>query len=405
MDITEPPRVAIMRKLQEKVIGNVVSLDRHAARPGVEHPLQAAARHEAPGRRIGQDKGRVRGRGSGGREGRRLAGRRRPAVQDDPLRTDREFERQSSRVGGPRKGGRRRTPGVDHQDSRSGFEPLVSRIGRIGQREPACIVIGQNGRERVGPRHPHAVESGQRPIAKPERSHHRHHAIDGVEQGRRYRHASRGIGLAKRQKIHQQVQDKARVPADMAAVGQDLTSEFVREQPRRPTQQPGQAFGAERHFGKRDDRDQSDASIEFAMQAGLEIVRLPSETAHEPAIESGIRAIEDQRRLAEPGENPASDDFGTPGRRGVRPARNRNPVVHQCTPVDPGERGIGGAQVSEPAEAGQCRGPSFAGRRDLERRRPAGVHRLAVEDEIAGVDICRYRRVGGSDVLGRDHEP
>ncbi|MBK9081505.1 MAG: hypothetical protein IPL88_05210 [Rhizobiales bacterium] len=56
---------------------------------------------------------------------------------------------------------------------------------------------------------------------------HRQHAVDGVEELRRRLRAARGVGLPQRQQIEQQVDQARRIAADMAAVGQDLSVEFI----------------------------------------------------------------------------------------------------------------------------------------------------------------------------------
>ena len=64
-------------------------------------------------------------------------------------------------------------------------------------------------------------------VAMPEETHHRHHPVDGVVELRRRRDVARGKGVAQRQQIEQQLDQRAGVAADVAAVRQDLALQLV----------------------------------------------------------------------------------------------------------------------------------------------------------------------------------
>ena len=77
---------------------------------------------------------------------------------------------------------------------------------------------------RSGKRRAHAVEMREGAVAVAEEAHHRHHAVDGVVELRRRRDVARLEGLPQRQEIEQQLDQRAGIAADVAAVGQDLPS-------------------------------------------------------------------------------------------------------------------------------------------------------------------------------------
>ena len=122
---------------------------------------------------------------------------------------------------------RRRAAGIHQDDGAGGFDALIAGMRRVGDRRAAGVVIGEDGGEQVGRRRPHAVEQREIAVAMPEEAQHRHHAVDGVEQRRRRRDVARREHLAQRQEIEQQLDQRARIAADMAAVGQDLPLELV----------------------------------------------------------------------------------------------------------------------------------------------------------------------------------
>ena len=64
-------------------------------------------------------------------------------------------------------------------------------------------------------------------VAVAEEAQHRHHAVDGVVERGGGAHVARREGLAQRQQIEQQFDQRAGIAADMAAVGQDLPLELV----------------------------------------------------------------------------------------------------------------------------------------------------------------------------------
>ena len=157
------------------------------------------------------------------------AGRRQSAIHHDPALLGRELERQAAGMGFLAHRHRRTAAGV-HQHQRAGaLQALIAGMGRIRERRAAGIVIGQDGGQNIGLRGPHAVEQCEVSVAVPEEAQHRHHAIDGVEQRQRRRDVARGERGAQRQEIDQQFDERARIAADVAAVGQDLPRQLFRQ--------------------------------------------------------------------------------------------------------------------------------------------------------------------------------
>ena len=64
-------------------------------------------------------------------------------------------------------------------------------------------------------------------VAVPEEAQHRHHAVDRVVERGGGGDVARREGLAQRQQIEQQLDQRAGIAADVAAVGQDLAVELV----------------------------------------------------------------------------------------------------------------------------------------------------------------------------------
>ena len=128
--------------------------------------------------------------------------------------------------------------------------------------------------------------------------------------------------------------------------------------------------------------------------------------AHETAIKIRLRAFENHRRLREESEDAARHDARLPHRiLSIRPAAQFQEIFDKRARIGARERRIGGAQVLQPAKAAKRACPRLRRRFDLERRGRAGIHDLAAEGEITGIDFSCDRRVDGADVLRRDRQP
>jgi hypothetical protein len=134
-----------------------------------------------------------------------------------------------------------------------------------------------------------------------------------------------------------------------------------------------------------------------------EIADLSRQAAQKAAIELHVGIVEQQRRLAQPGDHAPRDHVGTPG-DGVVRAVEGDPFVDQRTCIGAGDAGLRGTQVAQPAEAQERDGPILGRRGDLERRTGVAEDDLAGEHEPARIDLGCTRRVGGAQVLRRDDD-
>ena len=161
----------------------------------------------------------------------------------------------------------------------------------------------------------------------------------------------RRIGLAQRQKIEQQADQRIGIAADMAAVRQDLVVELL-----------GQTFGAlalecrgamrtKTEFGER----YGCRKPFLAGKPGSELMREEMlhahEAAHEAAIEGKVRAFEDHRRLRQKGDEPAGDDLRLPCHALVRLAGMAQKIIDEAARVAICKGAVCGAQMRQPTEA------------------------------------------------------
>ena len=82
----------------------------------------------------------------------------------------------------------------------------------------------------------------------------------------------------------------------------------------------------------------------------------------------------------------------------------RDELVDEGAGIGLRERGAGGAQVAEPAEAVEGFAPGLAQRHEIEGGAAARRERAAGEDEEAGIDVRRDGRVGGAQILRREEQ-
>ena len=276
-------------------------------------------------------------------------------------------------------------------------------MGRIRERGAAGIVIGQDGGQNIGLRGPHAVEQCEISIAVPEEAQHRHHAIDGIEQRQRRRDVARGERGAQRQEIDQQFDERARIAADMAAVGENLPGQLFRQPLGGGADVTLLARHAQRGVGERDGGLQTRHAVACMRHRTPEVADLPGQAAQKAAIELHVGIIEQQWRLAQPGDHASGDNVGSPG-DGVAGIVEGDPFVDQRAGIGAGDAGLSGAQMAQPAEAQQRDRPILGWRSDLKRRAGVAEDNLAGEGEPASIDLGRPRRVGRAQVLRRDDD-
>ena len=237
---------------------------------------------------------------------------------------------------------RRRLACVHDQHATAGFEALIGGIRRVRQRRTVRLVIGEQREQKFGRRRAHAVEMRERPLGMAEEAQHRHHALDGVEQRLRRRDVARGERLAQRQELNQYLDDRTGIAADMAAVGKDLPLDLAFEPGGGGLDVTGLAGDAECGVAERDrGLHAGDAAVSVA--GGMaQIPHLTDQAAHEAPIEAHVRVFQDQRRLAEPGDDAPRQHVGAPGQR-MPSALQRDPFIDQRARIGAGDAGIGGA--------------------------------------------------------------
>ena len=299
---------------------------------------------------------------------------------------------------------RRRPAGVHQQRGHAGIDALIAGMRRVQHRRAARVVIGKCCRKQVDRRWAHAVELGEIAIGMPEEPQHRHHAIDGIVDRLRRLQVARREQLPQRQQIDQEFDQRAGIAADMAAVGQHLRAQLVEQPPRHRPQLAGHVLQAQGCECERDQRLQARHALAAFIEVASQIAHLPRQAADEAAIKASVGVLQHERRLVEPADDAARQNFRLPADR-VPAALLVNPVVDQCACVGAGDRRIGGAQMAQPREAQQNGRPLVGRRRHLEGRAAVANHHLAGEGKTAGIDFGGARGVGGSQILRRDHQP
>ena len=135
-----------------------------------------------------------------------------------------------------------------------------------------------------------------------------------------------------------------------------------------------------------------------------QIAHLAHQAAQEAPIEARVGVLQDQRRLAEPGDDASRQYVGSPSQR-VPGALHRDPFVDQRAGIGAGDAGVRGAQMAQPAEAEQGGRPILGRRLHLEDRTAVADHDFAGEGEAAGIDFAGAGGVGRAQVLRRDQQP
>ncbi len=185
-------------------------------------------------------------------------------------------------------GQRRRPAGIHDHQAAAGLKALKAGMGRVGERRPARVVIGQDGGEEVGLGRAHAVEQREIAVAMPEEAQHRHHAVDGIEQGLRRRHVARGERGAQRQEIHQQFDQRAGIAADMSAVGQDLPRQLIGQPLGRAANMTLLTGHAQGRVAERNRRLQPRHAVTRVRCDVPQMPDLAGQAAQEPAIEAHV---------------------------------------------------------------------------------------------------------------------
>src|SRR6516164_6434058 len=189
----------------------------------------------------------------------------------------------------------------------------------------------------------------------------------------------------------------------MSAIREDLLIEFLLEAFRRRFDMARLPGNTQRRIAQRDDGlETRDAAT--AIAGGVaEIADLTQQAPQITPIKAHIRVLQNQRRLAEPGDDTARQHVRTPSDR-MTGSLQRYPLVDQRARISAGDPGFSGTQMAKPAEAQQSRGP-FVGRRlHFENRAPIAKHHFPGKGEASGINFRGAGRVGRAQVLRRDQK-
>ena len=264
-------------------------------------------------------------------------------------------------------------------------------------------VIDQQCREMIGGRGAHAVEMAERGISVPQEAQKRQHPVDGAQQGFRRVDAAAEEALAKGQQVEEQFYGEARVTAAMSAIGHDLSIEFARQNPRRPSQDRLDALAAQAGVAECHRGQQAGLRDAGAAKVAFEVAGCLAQGLEEGLVEGVVRPLEHQRRLAQEGDQPPRCDRRRPGEGGL--TAPRDVIGDEGARIGTGERGVGRPEVAQPAEPVQRVGPFRRRRGVVEGRASIHRERAAGEDEQPGIDVVCESGIAGAQVVRRDHHP
>ncbi len=329
-------------------------------RRGADLPFQAGIAHELGRGLLAETERVVVRRGAGNDAPARLDLARNPAVDEHQLAARAQLEGEAARAGGARKLHRRRRPGVGEHDRGGALQPHVPAAHRHdGVCRPA-FVVGKDGGKRAALARTHAVETRRHAVAEAKVAQHRRHPPDGREQRGVRRLGARGVASAQRQQVEQQLHENPWIAADVAAVGRDLALQLRRQELLRLRQAAIVAVDAQMGVNEADQGDETRAAVGRILPGGGEIRDLIGQAAHDGGVALGLRAIEQQGRVRQPGEDAAAHDLRLPGelRRAVAALDPFADELAGDPPVLAGRRPV---EVPEPAEAVQLACPGRLG--------------------------------------------
>ena len=301
---------------------------------------------------IGDHQGGVRGGGA-----HRVAPLRRPPAGKAPQLTimpvaaDRQLHRQRAGMGMAVDAGRRRRAAIDDQHAAAGLQALEAAIGRAtdgaapAARRPGVSTSSTSVRRLLLA----AVEQRQAAVAVAQHAQRRRHALDRAGQRRRRLHLRRLQQRADFGQVLQRRQLRGGAALGVAAVGQHLAGDLLRQEAQRAGQERGVL--RQRHGGGDQplQRGQRPGVQLLGRQRGGQAAGVGHQPRHQPLAEHVVGGGGEEVVMAEPGGDARAGD--------VRPMRQRlgrrggDPVGDQGAGAQPGGVGAERAQVAQPGEA------------------------------------------------------
>ena len=371
----------------------------------MQEPLHRRHLDELAGRRLVIGQRRMRRRAARERPPIVTARVRHPAIGDDAADAGRQFERQAAGMGVVADAGRRRRAGVDDDSGLAGVEALEAGMRHVRHRRAVGVVIGEQRGEQVGRGRAHAVEQGEIAVAVPEEAQHRHHAVDRIEQRRRRRDVARGKSLPQRQEVDQELDQRARIARDVAAVGQNLPLQFVGQLLGRGADVTRLVGEAQGRIAQRDQYLQLRHPVRNVDHGVAQEADLARQRPQVTAVELVVGLAQHQRRLRQQRDHAPRQHVGTARNGATLVGGVCDPVLDERARIRPRQRRIGGAQVPQPAEAEQRNLPILRRRLEIEDRAAVAIDDLAGEDEATGIDLGGAGRIRGTQVVRRDDQP
>ena len=181
--------------------------------------------------------------------------------------------------------------------------------------------------------------------------------------------------------------------------------QFVGKSARRAPDLLGLVGQAQRGVAQRDQDLQLRHAIGNVEHGVAEEADLPRQPAQIFAIELVVGVAEHQRRLRQQRDHPARQHVGATADRALLVRRVRHPVVDQRARIGAGQRGVGGTQMAQPAEAEQRNFPILRWRLELEDRAAMAGDDLAGEHEASGIDFGGAGGIRRAQIVRRDDQP
>ena len=197
----------------------------------------------------------------------------------------------------------RRQAGVGDHRGAAHRQPLVARMRGVQQRRADGVVMAQDRGDAVVDRRAHAVEAGEAAVLMAEEAQRRQHPLDRADQRRRRLLGLVGIGLAKRQQVGQQFQNRHRVARDVAAVRQDLPLDLVGKVAGGGAQRRRRDRQRQRREGQRDAGAQLLLAVRHLWRHRAEEADLHRQRPQEGAVERELGALQHDRRMLQPGDD------------------------------------------------------------------------------------------------------